>query len=71
MAYRVAATAKQTAWECRWSRAGRRLMPDPDRGHPETLWICGRPTPTGNRRVVSEGECDRCPHWEVGEEEIG
>jgi hypothetical protein len=46
-------------------------MPDPDRGHPETLWICGRPTPTGNRRVVSEGECDRCPHWEVGEEEIG
>ena len=65
MAYQVAVTVKQAAWECRWARAGRRLCPDPERGHPEELWICVRPTATGSRRVVSEGECNHCEHWEA------
>lgn len=70
MAYRIATTVKQAAWECRWARDGRRLAPDPEpqRGHPEDLWICVRPTREGRRRVVSEGECDGCPHWETAAE---
>lgn len=69
MPFRVATTTKQASWECKWARAGRRLTPDPERGHPETLWICVRPTLHGARRVVSEAECDNCEHWEVNEEE--
>ena len=65
MAYKVAIATKQAAWECRWARAGRRLLPDPENGHPELLWICVRPTVQGNRRVVSEAECDDCEHWQV------
>ena len=69
MPFRVATTVKQAAWECKWARAGRRLAPDPDHGHPENLWICVRPTPFGNRRVVSEAECDSCEHWRTAEED--
>ena len=64
MSFKVATSLKQAPWECHWARAGRRLMPDPDHGHPEDLWICVRPTPHGPRRVVSARECDGCEHWE-------
>ena len=69
MAYKIATTAKHAPWECRWARAGRRLCPDSEHRHPENLWICVRPTVRGIRRIVSEGECDRCEHWEVFEDE--
>lgn len=69
MAFRVATTMKQAAWECKWARAGRRLTPDPERGHPENLWMCVRPTPFGNRRVVTEAECDVCEHWQTAEDD--
>jgi hypothetical protein len=69
MAYKIATTVKQAPWECRWARAGRRLCPDPEHGHPENLWICVRPTARGQRQVVSEGECDACAHWEACEDD--
>jgi hypothetical protein len=69
MAFKVATMTKQAPWECRWARAGRRLQPDPERGHPENLWICSRPTVLGTRRTVSEAECDRCEHWQIDEDE--
>ena len=67
MAYGIATTTIQAAWECRWAREGRRLSPDPD-GHPEAAWICVRPTVRGTRRVVKEQECASCPHWQTDEE---
>jgi hypothetical protein len=67
MAYRIATTVYQAAWECRWAREGRRLIQDPG-GHPEDLWICVRPTLHGTRRVVSEAECASCPHWTSGDD---
>ncbi len=65
MPFRIATTVKQAAWECRWARAGRRLTPDPENGHPENFWICVHPTLRGNRRVVSEKECAACQHWGI------
>jgi hypothetical protein len=70
MAYKVAVSLKQAAWECTFARAGRRLMPDPEHGHPESLWICERPTVLGDRRVVSEDECNSCEHWQVQEDDL-
>jgi hypothetical protein len=69
MSFKVATSLKQAAWECHWARAGRRLMPDPDQGHAENLWICVRPTRHGTRRVVSEHECDGCEYWRTQEGE--
>jgi hypothetical protein len=66
MAYRIATSTAQAAWECRWAREGRRLSPNPG-GHPEATWICVRPTVRGARRLVTEAECETCPHWEVDE----
>ena len=66
MAYRIATSIVQAAWECRWAREGRRLRADPE-GHPESTWICVRPTARGNRRLVTEAECETCPHWQVEE----
>lgn len=66
MSFRVATSTAQAAWECRWAREGRRLRPDPE-GHPESAWICVRPTVRGDRRLVKEAECESCPHWEVDE----
>ena len=66
MAYKIATTVAQAPWECTWARAGRRLMPDPEHGHPENLWICVRHGPL-MRRVVSNTDCDGCPHWEPDE----
>ncbi|HKE82722.1 MAG TPA: hypothetical protein VKB50_03170 [Vicinamibacterales bacterium] len=51
----------QTIWECRWSRPGFRLSNVKESLQPENMWVCIR---TGNRRGVTEAECERCPHWE-------
>ena len=51
----------QTIWDCRWSRPGYRLFGVEDHLQPEKLWVCVR---TGERRGVTEEECDRCPSWE-------
>ena len=67
MAYRIATDVIQAAWECRWARQGPRLTPDPE-GHPESVWICIRPTVRGTRRAVTERECASCPHWQAEDE---
>jgi hypothetical protein len=51
----------QTIWDCRWSRPGYRLFGIQDHLQPEKLWVCIR---TGQRRGVTEEECEHCPHWE-------
>jgi hypothetical protein len=51
----------QTVWDCRWSRRGYRVFGVPDAFQPEALWVCLR---TGDRRNVSQEECERCPQWE-------
>jgi hypothetical protein len=33
----------------------------PDHLQPETLWVCVR----GERRGVSEEDCEKCPYWEA------
>jgi hypothetical protein len=58
----VAVATFQPIWDCRWSRPGYRLINVEDNLQPEKLWVCVR---TGDRRGVSEEECDRCPHWEA------
>ena len=52
----------QTIWDCRWSRLRYRVSSLEDRVPPETLWMCDR---RGERRGVTEGDCENCPHWEV------
>ena len=52
----------QTVWDCRWSRHGYRVVGVPDAFQPEALWVCLR---TGDRRNISDEECERCPHWEA------
>ncbi len=51
----------QTIWDCRCSRPGYRLFGVQDQLQPEKLWVCIR---TGERRGVTEEECENCPHWE-------
>jgi hypothetical protein len=50
----------QTIWDCRWSRPGYRLIGVEDHLQPEKLWVCVR----GERRGVTEEECEECPFWE-------
>lgn len=50
-----------TIWDCRWSRPGYRLTGVPDHLQPESLWVCVR---RGERRDVTEEECENCRHWE-------
>jgi hypothetical protein len=60
MPYTSVATL-QTIWDCRWSRPGYRLIGVEDHLQPEKLWVCIR---TGERRGVTEEECENCPHWQ-------
>lgn len=57
----TATTTMQTVWDCRFSRPGYRLYGVEDHLQPEQLWVCVR---EGERRGVSEEECEQCPHWE-------
>jgi hypothetical protein len=52
----------QTVWGCRWSRHGYRVPDVPDQLQPERLWVCIR---VGERRGVTDAECEHCPHWEA------
>lgn len=61
MASTVVTATYQTIWDCRWSRPGYRVMGVPDHLQPETLWVCVR----GERRGVSEEDCEKCPYWEA------
>jgi hypothetical protein len=54
----------QTVWDCRWSQPGHRLTGVADSLQPESLWVCVR---GGNRRAVTEAECETCPHWQCQE----
>ncbi len=51
----------QTIWDCRWSRPGHRVLGVQDHLQPEQLWVCVR---RGERRGVTEEECEECGHWE-------
>ena len=51
----------QTIWDCKWSRPGYRLIGVADHLQPEKLWVCIR---TGERRGVTEEECEECAFWE-------
>jgi hypothetical protein len=42
-------------------RPGYRVIGVPDHLQPEKLWICIR---RGDRRGVTEEECENCPYWE-------
>jgi hypothetical protein len=59
---RTAVATLQTAWDCKWSRPGYRVIGVPEQLQRESLWVCTR---TGERRSVNEAECDTCPHWEM------
>lgn len=51
----------QTIWDCRWSRVGYRVAGAPGL-KPEAAWVCIR---TGDRRAVTEEECENCVHWQM------
>jgi hypothetical protein len=51
----------QTAWNCRWSRAGHRIAGLAEAAQPESLWVC---TYDGARRSVSDEACAHCATWE-------
>ena len=57
----TAAATLQTIWDCKWSRPGYRLFGIEDQLQPEKLWVCIR----GDRRSVTEEECEGCSHWEL------
>lgn len=61
---RTAIATLQPVWDCRWSRPGHRLSRVSDALQPESVWVCVR---DGNRRNVSEDECETCPHWELND----
>lgn len=67
MAATVVATL-QTAWDCRWSRPGYRVVGVPEQFQPETRWICTR---TGERRCIETSQCEECPHWEQERDRTG
>jgi hypothetical protein len=54
-----ATAPRQTVWDCAWSRPGYRLFGIEDQLQPEALWVCVR----GERRNVTEAECETCAHW--------
>lgn len=51
----------QAIWDCRWSRAGYRVLGVEDHLQPEKPWVCVR----SERHGVTEEECENCPHWEA------
>jgi hypothetical protein len=61
---RTAIATLQTAWDCRWSRLGHRLIGVPESRQPETPWVCVR---NGVRTDMDEDACATCPHWELDE----
>jgi hypothetical protein len=52
----------QTIWDCRWSRLGHGIFGADDHLQPEMLWVCVR---RGERRRITEEECENCPYWEA------
>jgi hypothetical protein len=58
----IATATLHTIWDCRWSRPGYRLLGVEEHLQPETLWVCDR---HGERRGVTEVDCENCPHWEA------
>jgi hypothetical protein len=60
MASRLATATLQTIWDCRWSRLDPRAF-DVDELQPVNPWVCVR---RGDRRPVTEEECESCPYWE-------
>ena len=60
-----------TPWDCRWIQPGYHLSRVSEDKQPESLWVCVRPTPTGDRRPVTEEECANCPRWEAEPAEPG
>jgi hypothetical protein len=52
----------QRVWDCRWSRFGYHLTGVSEAMQPESAWVCVR---EGNRRQISEAECQTCPYWET------
>jgi hypothetical protein len=62
---RTLAAVQQTPWDCKWSRLGYRLFDMPERLQPEALWVCVR---TGQRRGVTEQDCEHCGHWQPQDE---
>ena len=58
---KTAVATMQTAWDCRWSRPGYRIAGVEEHLQPEKLWVCVR---EGERRGVTEEECEACEHWE-------
>jgi len=57
----TAVATLQTIWDCRWSRPGFQVIGVPDDLQREQLWVCVR---TGNRRGITEEECESCAYWE-------
>jgi hypothetical protein len=52
----------QTIWDCRFSRPGYRVLGIQEHMQPEKLWVCIR---QGERRGVTEEECEDCPYWQA------
>ena len=58
----------QTIWDCHWSRLGRRVLGADEPQQLETLWVCVR---RGQRRCVTEQECEECGFWEAEDPTVG
>jgi hypothetical protein len=58
---KTAVATLQTIWDCRWSRPGYRVLGVQEHLQPEKLWVCVR---RGERRGVTEEECESCPYWQ-------
>ena len=58
---KTAIAVLQTVWDCRWSQPGLRFWGTAERDQPEPDWVCIR---TGERRAVSNEQCEHCPHWQ-------
>jgi hypothetical protein len=52
----------QTPWDCKFTRYGYRLSGVRETDQPESIWMCVR---DGERRPVTEDDCEDCPHWEM------
>jgi hypothetical protein len=57
----MATAILQTAWNCRWSRAGHRITGLAEAVQPESLWVCVR---DGARHSVGDEACAHCARWE-------
>jgi hypothetical protein len=63
---RTAVATQQTIRDCRWSRPGFRLSGVREPLQPESPWVCVR---NGDRRGVTDEECEKCPYWEMEDSE--